>query len=160
MLIVPPWCRLPLVVRWLNHNFIKEFPVCTNFNLEICTIFHGTIFQIEKKPPSHMIITSGQVISKKIENLSQNCSSDECDTKCDLCQNLISEKKLYCLNIFCDLVCHIKCLADIFLEYGEYLPVEGKCPKCDKVLLWGDIVNKYKGYNNKDITINLDDDSI
>lgn len=106
----------------------------------------------------HIPITSGAVISKKIEKQNQEVEANSCLFTCHLCHNSILEKKLCCLNICCDLICHIKCLAKFYLQPGEYVPVDGKCPKCDQYFLWGDIVRKFKGcyYSDHDITINLD----
>lgn len=105
-----------------------------------------------------MPITSGAVIVSKLKNKSfENITKVSSQNMCELCFQIIEEKPISCLNIVCDLMCHITCLANISLDLGEYVPVEGKCPKCDEQFVWGDIIKKYKGYgNNADITINLD----
>lgn len=108
----------------------------------------------------HIPITCGAVISKKIALQNEGVKPNTSFQVCDLCHNLIDKEKLSCLNIFCDLRCHISCLADFILSPGEYIPVEGTCPKCDKSFLWGDIVRNYKGcYNSQNLTINLNEDS-
>lgn len=115
-------------------------------------------FQVEKRPPLHMSVTTGQVITRKYQEINKNSTTATQSFTCDLCHNLILEKNHCCLNILCNLICHLKCLADICLEPGEYVPIEVNCPKCNETFLWGDIVNKYKGYYGNDsqsISINL-----
>lgn len=107
----------------------------------------------------HISITSGAVISKKIYKQSHGTISAESFSTCCLCHNLLQEKSLSCLNILCDLACHINCLANIVLEPGQYVPVEGNCPQCHEHFLWGDVFRKYKGcYADQDIKINVDAD--
>lgn len=107
----------------------------------------------------HIAITYGAVISKKTGKHNQELKDNKPTTLCHLCHNFSKEKKITCINIFCDLVCHRTCLADLILEPGEYIPVQGECPKCNINFLWGDLINKYLGcYANQDVTINLDDD--
>lgn len=66
---------------------------------------------------------------------------------CGLCMKVIENPdiKLTCLNQKCDLVSHLKCLSELFLESGEYVPIEGDCPFCCQRLLWGDLIRKMKG---------------
>lgn len=95
-----------------------------------------------------------------MENHTQNYQAVS-PKKCHFCDIIIEEKSVKCLNIICDLTCHITCLANRILEPGEYVPVEGKCPKCNKLLLWGDLVRKYKGYDQiSDITISLEEEFV
>lgn len=50
------------------------------------------------------------------------------------------------------------CLSKKFLQKGEFIPIEGKCPKCGEIFLWGDLIRKYKGcYENLDITLDCDE---
>ncbi|VEN34807.1 unnamed protein product [Callosobruchus maculatus] len=138
MLSVAPWYRLPLTVRWLNEEFIRPFPV-------------------EKQPPNHMPICHGPVISKKVGSLKKGAIEEQVLNLCNICYELIDEKQMRCLNLNCDLNSHIVCLSKYFLQPGEYVPVEGKCPKCKHTFLWGDLVRKYKGcYNNLDMELALD----
>nr|XP_023014784.1 structure-specific endonuclease subunit slx1 [Leptinotarsa decemlineata] len=139
MLKIGPWCRLPLNIRWLNQEFIREFPV-------------------QMLPPMHMPICHGPIVSKKLPKSSQELSqTTECSNQCNICFETVEERPLRCLNNNCNLNCHIICLSKYFLQSGEYVPLEGNCPKCDKTFLWGDIVRKYKGcYNNIDVEINID----
>lgn len=63
-----------------------------------------------------------------------------------------------CLNVTCKAMSHVVCLAKCFLEKGEYVPIQGKCPNCFSVFLWGDLVKKYNGcYGNLDVTLNCSD---
>ncbi|CAD0204286.1 unnamed protein product [Chrysodeixis includens] len=126
MLRVGPWCRLPLIVRWLETEYIEEFPT-------------------ERKPPDHMTILQGPV---KCRNLKHKPTSTEVSNEeCLLCSNYIinGQSKTTCLNPCCELLAHITCLADLFLVPGEYVPIGGNCPFCSIKLKWGDVVRKMKG---------------
>lgn len=116
-----------------------------------------------------MPVCFGPVISKKLKN-SQVSNREEIPEKdeifnyCFVCKDLIEkEKELKCLADDCDLVSHIICLSKYFLTPGEYVPVEGTCPKCDGSFLWGEIIRKYKGCyankNNAKNTCNYSSDS-
>ncbi|KAJ8972111.1 hypothetical protein NQ314_000337 [Rhamnusium bicolor] len=123
MLTVGPWCRLPLTVRWLNREFVRDFPV-------------------QKLPPMHMPICFGPVVSKKLQKNTQelkentiNC--DNISNYCNICFKPNHGKNLKCLSINCNLNSHIICLSKYFAGNGDYVPIEGKCPKCDKAYLVG-----------------------
>ncbi|KAJ8982572.1 hypothetical protein NQ317_005043 [Molorchus minor] len=139
MLRVGPWRRLPLTIRWLNQELARDFP-------------------IERLPPMHMPICYGPVVSKKLPKTTQESPEKTDNTNyCNLCFSLVEQKSVKCINGACNLNSHLTCLSKHFLEKGEYVPIEGNCPKCDRTFLWGDIVRKYKGcYSNLDVTINVD----
>ena len=40
---------------------------------------------------------------------------------------------------------HVVCLSNAFLEPGQFLPIEGECPLCQKTLLWGELIRKKNG---------------
>ena len=51
---------------------------------------------------------------------------------------------LRCLSATCSMLSHVRCLATRFLANDDQmLPVDGRCPCCDKRLLWGDLI-RYK----------------
>lgn len=106
----------------------------------------------------HMPICFGPVISKKIP-VSPTKSSKTLEfmpSSCFICDQVMSDKPIECLN--CQICCHVICMSKYFRNPGEYVPVEGKCPKCDMFFLWGDLVRKYKGcYNNIDLMIRAKD---
>lgn len=103
-----------------------------------------------------MPICYGNVISKKLSD--SDAPDQHIDGVCCICRETIVGKPLQCLKKDCMAVSHVICLSQYFLEKGEYIPVEGKCPKCGEVYLWGDLVRKYKGcYGNLDVTINCND---
>lgn len=113
-----------------------------------------------------MPICYGAVISKKLPKLKctqeEGCSSQSSGSGlCYECFKLVEEKqKVTCLEPSCSLICHIICMSKYFLSEGQYVPVEGQCPKCKSHYLWGDIVRKYKGcYGNVDLKINVEDAS-
>ncbi|KAJ2940268.1 hypothetical protein O0L34_g11837 [Tuta absoluta] len=126
MLKVGPWCRLPLLIRWLEKEYFEDFPP-------------------ERAPPGHMVTCHGPVKSRNLKK-SQQISS-EINIECLLCSKCINESnsKLCCLNPNCELVSHITCLANLFLSPGEYIPIAGNCPFCNKKLKWGDLIRKMKG---------------
>ncbi|CAH2986372.1 unnamed protein product [Chilo suppressalis] len=126
MLRVGPWSRLPLIVRWLEQDYIEDIPVA-------------------RKPPNHMLICKGPI---KTCNLKKTINiQEEMEVECLLCSNMItdSQSKLTCLNSSCELTAHITCLADLFLNPGEFVPIEGNCPFCSKNLKWGDLIRKMRG---------------
>lgn len=138
MLSIGPWNRLPLTIRWLNQEYVKDF-------------------QISKTPPMHMPICYGPVISKKIDKINTNNSCTIKMNICNICCKIIDRKILTCLNSDCNIVSHIICMAKYFKKESDYVPIEGNCPNCLQTFLWGDIIRKFKGcYNNCDIKINID----
>ncbi|CAG9791302.1 unnamed protein product [Diatraea saccharalis] len=126
MLRVGPWSRLPLIIRWLEQEYFEDIP-------------------IERKPPNHMKICNGPVKTHNLKKLTN--ATMPMHVKCMMCSNFIidAQVKLTCLNPSCELVAHITCLADIFLNPGEFIPIEGQCPYCDTILKWGDLIRKMNG---------------
>lgn len=104
----------------------------------------------------HMPICYGSVVSKKLKSTSSQESIEDTNTFCYICNDFIREKPMRCLNKTCNMSSHIICLSRLFLEPGEFVPIEGKCPKCSELYLWGDLVRKYKGCYNDGFTINTD----
>lgn len=105
-----------------------------------------------------MPILYGPVLSKKISSSQQkssqglasensDCSQIESESNsiCHICKMSIQNNKLTCVNSYCDFTSHISCLAKIFLENDEYIPIEGHCPSCNRKVLWGDLIRKLKG---------------
>ncbi|XP_077995804.1 structure-specific endonuclease subunit slx1-like [Glandiceps talaboti] len=156
MLQVGPWNRLPLTVRWLKQELKVDFePMLA--------------------PPLHMPIAFGPVKSVKVkvkekkdgESQSQASqamkTSDDGDDdlipltqrsskRCATCVQRLkpTDDTLSCVHPNCSMVCHMICLAKKFLKHSEHLvPVEGKCPTCKNMVLWGDLVRKKRGcYGN------------
>lgn len=142
MLSVGPWNRLPLVIRWLNQDFMRDL-------------------SDYRTPPMHMAICYGPVISKKkgknVEDEEESSSWSNPINICDICCKPSEDKLMSCLDNSCNFRSHLICLSKSFLEVGEYVPIEGKCPKCRIDCLWGDLVKKYKGfYRNLDVRINCE----
>jgi structure-specific endonuclease subunit SLX1 len=101
----------------------------------------------------HMPICYGSVISKKVPS-SLSHTSEETIIFCHFCRDdVVGGMK--CLNPECTVVGHVICFSKCFIkEKGEYVPVEGECPGCLKVYLWGDLVRKFRGcYNSEDVMI-------
>lgn len=92
-----------------------------------------------------MAISHGQVKCGKLKKIKSVPRTIECL----LCSQYMKEcEKLTCTHSACDLVAHITCLADLFLNPGEYVPIEGKCPFCETRLLWGDLIKIRKSYED------------
>ncbi|XP_052889473.1 structure-specific endonuclease subunit SLX1 homolog [Anopheles moucheti] len=83
-----------------------------------------------------------------MQDVSQSTTKD-----CTICGRWMNVKELEqegdlvlrCLHPRCPLVSHLECLAEIVLEPGQYVPVEGDCPVCEGHFLWGDIIRKANG---------------
>lgn len=74
-----------------------------------------------------------------------------------MCDRFVDDaNRVNCLNSKCSLACHLICLGQRFLEPGEYVPISGSCPKCRQMMLWSDVVRKFKGYS--DAAVLIDDD--
>ncbi|XP_063043304.1 structure-specific endonuclease subunit SLX1 isoform X2 [Engraulis encrasicolus] len=139
MLQVAPWNRLPLTVRWLQPKYHLHFDTGL-------------------WPPSHMLIAFGAVRAKKKTPDGDAVADqhggqqEQLDKKerCKLCLGIVKPSdKLSCFLPPCDTVCHLICLAKHFLkaEHGNHwLPVEGRCPGCQHLLLWGNLIRHKNGY--------------
>ncbi|ENN71852.1 hypothetical protein HUJ04_001047 [Dendroctonus ponderosae] len=136
MLQVGPWQRLPLTIRWLNNALATDF-------------LPG------KKLPPHMLVCRGAHVQSRFRDCIQ-VESGTANSTCDLCFGVLSSaKQVTCLNKECNIRCHLICLSKHFLVIGEYVPIQGNCPKCKRTFLWGDIVRNFTGcYENVDFTYN------
>lgn len=139
MLQVAPWCRLPLTIRWLKQEYCRDFPT----GLE---------------PPLHMPVAFGQVRAvKETKGMRSEPSEGQATAqkRCSVClkkfQNENDDTPLRCFHSGCTLAAHITCLARVFLEKDpqQFLPIEGQCPCCKNLVLWGDLIRHFKGcYGN------------
>ena len=137
MLRTGPWCRLPLVIRWLRQEYKEDFP-------------------LSKLPPVHMPTVFGLVEiytakSKKKSQLQPTESVLPAKLNCFICsleickENILFDKVTSvckCLN--CNVLNHAVCLANFFLKKSspQLIPVEGNCPKCDSHLMWSDLIKR------------------
>ncbi|KAK3883839.1 hypothetical protein Pcinc_011855 [Petrolisthes cinctipes] len=133
MLRTRPWSRLPLTIRWLQQEYMREFPP----GLE---------------PPVHMPVAYGPVKPTRVKtDVSQDADDVEVEEICVICQDSIKKTDIMrCLSPSCVLVAHVICLAKRLLdsESGSgvmLLPLEGECPSCSITLLWGDLVRQKRG---------------
>lgn len=135
MINLPPWNRLPLKIRWLEQEFVTNFP--------------------DTRFPNHMIVCHGAIKArKKTLGAAHERKKEIMDAlltrkECHLCMNEIFNLELdrvLCINPRCKLVAHMKCLAKICLEPGHYVPISGSCPLCDIKFLWYDIIRKKNGF--------------
>ncbi|XP_077170756.1 structure-specific endonuclease subunit SLX1 isoform X3 [Paroedura picta] len=138
MLRAAPWCRLPLTIRWLKQEYHRDFPL----GLE---------------PPLHMPVAFGQVRAVKGSQGARPESPGELPATpkcCSVCLKRFQdgeeeeeETPLRCFHAGCSMAAHIICLAQEFLqkEPDQFLPIEGQCPGCKNLVLWGDLIRYHKG---------------
>ncbi|XP_071945270.1 structure-specific endonuclease subunit slx1-like [Antedon mediterranea] len=149
MLRTAPWCRLPLTIRWLKQEYQVDF----NEGLQ---------------PPAHMPMAYGLVKSikvaqspkKKGKKNKKKSEEGEADSdmhlasqtiqksRCKICVKRMesTDNVMSCLYPRCSMVAHVTCLANAFLyKTDELIPIDGSCPSCKEVLLWGDLVRKKNG---------------
>lgn len=104
-----------------------------------------------------MLIRQGHIVLKNPKKTA--ISAEECSQSpviCQICSQFISEvDRVACGNPECLSNCHLICLSQRFLEPDEYVPISGSCPNCRQMMLWSDVVRKFKGYSDAVI---LDDD--
>lgn len=109
-----------------------------------------------------MLIRQGHIVLKKPKNriaCSQMIAGSQSPVECLICDRFIAENDcITCLNAECSLNFHIICLSQRFLEPDEYVPISGSCPKCRQMMLWSDVVRKFKGY--ADAAVLIDDEQI
>lgn len=110
------------------------------------SIVHGRV-KIKTKPKSTCTPSTSAGIS------SVSC-------RCSICHSLIdNDARLICLNPKCNVPFHILCLARVFKDPGQYIPVQGNCPACRKYILWGDLIRKKNGCSDYE-EIGDDDQSV
>lgn len=97
-----------------------------------------------------MPICHGRVKIKKIPKLTAteklvNATATE-TTLCKICYDYIGpDNFVSCISPNCRFIGHLKCLAKLMLEPGQYVPIQGTCPSCKKIVLWGDLIRMRKG---------------
>ncbi|EZA53653.1 structure-specific endonuclease subunit slx1 isoform X2 [Ooceraea biroi] len=138
MLKIGPWCRLPLIVRWLDYEFSKNY--------------YGRI-----SPPLHMPVCYGKVSTCKTKSTQRSRTDDilshelrssmgESLIFCSLCGSSATQNNsVTCMQPKCPLIAHLICLAKVFCKDGMILPIEGTCPTCTTSVLWGDLIKKKNG---------------
>lgn len=160
MLNTCPWCRFALTIRWLKQQYVLDFP-------------------LEYNPPSHMPITYGPVRIKegktntrRENDGSSNQQGDDEEfqslqrnsVRCCVCRERTrdSDTLLKCVHPKCSMQAHIICLAKKFLssQPGQIVPIDGKCPVCKAVVLWGDLIRARQGcYQNLEECTSAEEDA-
>lgn len=119
-----------------------------------------------------MPICHGRVKIKKITKLDaiEQLTSDVTTTLCKICYDLVKpDEFVSCISPNCRFGGHLRCLAKLFLEPGHFVPIQGTCPCCKKVVLWGDLIRKKNGcsdlencaeFESDDDKGDVDDDDI
>lgn len=101
--------------------------------------------------------------SKNTDGCSQPSQINDATT-CTICQMLCKDEESSIECPHCKITFHITCLASVFLEAGEFIPINGNCPRCHTRFLWGELIRKKRGYDvietNGSKTIISDDSDI
>lgn len=98
-----------------------------------------------------MMIRHGHIVlnkkKKPAEILSQiPKDASDAPVQCIICKKFVTTvDRVSCINSDCLLKCHLICLSHRFLESGQYVPIIGSCPCCRQMMLWADLIRKYKG---------------
>ncbi|XP_075302130.1 structure-specific endonuclease subunit SLX1-like [Opisthocomus hoazin] len=144
LLSAPPWCRLPLRLRWLRPP--PHPPLCPT-------------------PPPHIVVEEGEEppAGRTRPRRHRGTRPAVGDTPpapatppppCDVCREPTQEAPppLRCPCPSCPMAAHPPCLARLFLrpEPHELLPVGGACPRCHAHLLWGDLIRHHLGYRDNE----------
>ncbi|VDK35264.1 unnamed protein product [Taenia asiatica] len=128
MLRVRPWSRLGLTIRWINQEYVQEFPP-------------------KLSPPLHMPIEYGPI------ELSESTVGPRLRSgkPCHLCGNEFKvESGLDSWVLSCPANCengvwHLLCLARHLTKDGqELLPLGGVCSSCKAELMWPDLLKNRK----------------
>ncbi|KAL5971103.1 hypothetical protein TSMEX_001171 [Taenia solium] len=130
MLRVRPWSRLGLTIRWINQEYIQEFP-------------------LKLSPPLHMPIEygpielSGSTVGPRLRS----------GKPCHLCGNEFKvESGLDSWVLSCPANCengvwHLLCLArHLTKDEQELLPLGGVCSSCKAELMWPDLLKNRKEF--------------
>lgn len=156
MLLVGPWSRLPLTVRWLKQEYEMDFP-------------------FDRQPPVHMPLAYGEVeLTKKtdkgrfqkrkrtvegkeeeeeeeqeMEVEESDKSSEKSSSTCYICHQVSVPSQatlslVDCYHSNCSLTAHITCLAKCMCPSPHLIPTVAPCPACNRELLWGEMVRRTK----------------
>lgn len=142
MLKVGPWCRLPLILRWLDYEFSERYHGCISLPLHM-PICYGKVISCKPKPAQG--IKADNILSQESQLL-----VEESPIFCFLCgSSMIEKDSVACIKPNCLLIAHLICLAKVFSKDKMILPIEGTCPTCKTSVLWGDLIRKKNGcYQN------------
>lgn len=162
MLCERPWCLLPLTVRWLQQKYSTDLIPSPPEHISYA---YGLVDVKDKKKLHQKKIsatTNTQTDQSSQESLNSKsiAMGDASRRTCVICDMMIQDSStcFKCYEEPCLAGYHIVCLAETFLNHcpTEIIPVEGHCPSCNKLLLWGELVRKSKGFSQY---IDEDDDS-
>ncbi|XP_053909044.1 structure-specific endonuclease subunit SLX1 [Cuculus canorus] len=125
LLRAPPWCRLPLRLRWFRE---KPLP------------------PLSPAPPGHVIVEQGKEGLREEEEEEEEEEVPPRRESCDLCGEgyEVSWPPLRCCR--CPTAAHPPCLARALLppHSPQLLPLRGACPGCGAPLLWGDLIRRHR----------------
>lgn len=163
MLRTGPWNRLALTVRWLKQEYQRDFPPDLPPPLHMA-IAYGLVKSknlvksktVKKDNQDERVQDKGdkpETVDEDDLCYSQSTKHARCAVCCKRIQ-ATTDTTVTCYYPKCSVQSHITCLADSFLtRKGEItthiLPVDGPCPRCKQVLIWGDVIrHKHGCYQN------------
>ncbi|OWF42235.1 structure-specific endonuclease subunit slx1-like [Mizuhopecten yessoensis] len=176
MLRLGPWKRFALTIRWLKQNYVQDFPPDCRPPIHIPIVYGPVKIKTLAKDNKN----KGKKGSKGSNDSSpekQSKDSEESDIgqlvlpshqRCSACYKRLQadDTTVSCIHPKCSMVSHIVCLAEKFLakskeQKREIIPVEGTCPNCKQLLLWGDLIRFKMGcYQNlEECTSDQDQDA-
>ncbi|KAI9091307.1 hypothetical protein DFS34DRAFT_330705 [Phlyctochytrium arcticum] len=151
MLLVDPWQRWPLSVYFTKKDISASFA------------------SLPSKPPAHVKVEYGPLSKLASKNDEDSIAlPDERD--CLVCFKRIEmgnlTEWLTCPNSDCQMVSHLYCLSQRFLETecqddredgGQLLPVMGECPLCLDHIKWGDMIRSMSSRLAQDGELDAED---
>lgn len=93
-----------------------------------------------------VVRSSKRAVASQIEQL-ERLRSTQRSLDCGICTLRIgpSNASVSCMFTNCARVFHMVCLASVWLEPGQFVPVRGDCPGCKAELLWGQLIRQANG---------------
>eukprot|EP00057_Strongylocentrotus_purpuratus_P031061 XP_783475.3 PREDICTED: structure-specific endonuclease subunit slx1 [Strongylocentrotus purpuratus] len=173
MLRVGPWCRLPLTVQWLMQEYKQEFDVRLQPPSHMPISYgqvtstkvggYGNPRRMKKRKGKKDKSTESQNLSEEDDDVEAIPSSQTAGKRCIICGKRFQddETMLTCLYPSCKAEYHMICVSKRFLKNDpdQLLPIEGSCPSCKEVVLWGDLIRKKQGCYAKLAEISEEDES-
>ena len=132
--------------------------ISENYEKTSCNFVRGIVDSDVEENSDTDDVTEGykpliERLSAKVETKTtvQEISESPESAVCYLCKSsIMNEKSLACPSNCCKMTSHLTCLAQHFLSSDtsfQLLPVEGSCPSCDSLLLWGELIQISQGFH-------------
>lgn len=162
MLRLGPWNRFALTIRWLKQNYVQDFsPDCrppihmpiTYGPVKIKTMAKDNKTKGKTNPKDS---NSSSPVKQDLEGDDIGQLALPSQQRCSVCfkRLQVDDTTVNCVHPKCSMTSHIECLSRKFLSQSkqqtkEILPIEGTCPGCKQLVLWGDVIRFKMGcYQN------------